>query len=632
MKITYRPEIDGLRAVAVLSVVIYHAKIIFFGNHFLSGGFLGVDIFFVISGYLITSIILKEIKKTKKFSFKNFYQRRIRRIIPALVIVIICSFPFAWFFLMPNDLINFSWSVVSSLTFVSNLFFYFTQEYGAVDSLYKPFIHTWSLAIEEQFYILFPLFLYFFYKVYKNQLLKILTFFFLISFLISEIGSRYFPLSTFYFLHSRMWELLAGSILAYYETILGFKNKNDYCKIVLPPIGMLLILISVFFFNDQTRHPSIITLMIVAGTSLIILFSDNNYFMGKILSSKLFVSTGLLSYSIYLWHYPIFAFSRIATFTQGYIAKKIFLAFLIFLLSIITYYFVERPFRDNKFSFRKVSISLIFSILIIISTCWLFITNEGYKEYRFKNFIFFEENTNLLAERNNYLRNVNSDFIGTKDKKILFVGDSHAQDIFLAFHLNKNLFSKYEFSYLEYDKKIKEIINNQKFKKADIIVFSFRFNEEKFSLVKKIISNIYNKKIILLSKKNEYPYELNYKIKWYKIFSHLTLTDFIYLKINRGEIDKNISKKVINEINKEHYKRRLYEKYSDINSKIEEYSRKNNYLYLKQQDYLCNEAKKICYGITNKGEKIFWDYGHFTLKGAEFFGKEIFKMNWFKIN
>ena len=162
MKLIYRPEIDGLRAIAVIGVIIYHAQVEIFGIHILRGGFIGVDIFFVISGYLITSIILNELLTKNLFSFKYFYERRIRRILPVLLVVMLSSLPFAWIYLFPSSLIDFSKSIFSSLGFGSNFYFHYSgQEYGNLDGLFKPFLHTWSLSVEEQYYILFPIILLF---------------------------------------------------------------------------------------------------------------------------------------------------------------------------------------------------------------------------------------------------------------------------------------------------------------------------------------------------------------------------------------------------------------------------------------------------------------------------------------
>ena len=312
MKITYRPEIDGLRALAVLSVIFYHSNISLFDRHPFKGGYLGVDIFFVISGYLITLLILKELYLTGNFSFKYFYERRIRRIIPTLLIVILISVPFSFIFLLPGDLINYAESIIASLGFVSNFYFYFSgQEYDTIDALLKPFLHTWSLSVEEQFYILFPILLFFLFKKFKSYLLTILLITFLFSLQIADWGTSNFPSLNFYILPTRVWELIAGSLLAYYELQLGHRNKIKSLNLIFPSIGMFLIANSIIFFNHDTPYPSFYSLIPVLGTCMLIWFSSKDELITKILSSKLFVGFGLISYSLYLWHYPIFAFARI---------------------------------------------------------------------------------------------------------------------------------------------------------------------------------------------------------------------------------------------------------------------------------------------------------------------------------
>ena len=171
MKLTYRPEIDGLRAIAVGAVILYHAQITIFGHQPFKGGFIGVDIFFVISGYLITSIILKELLTTDSFSFLHFLERRVRRILPVLLLVILVSLPFSWIYLLPNSLVDFSKSILYSLGFSSNFYFHYSgQQYGAESGLLKPFLHTWSLSVEEQYYIFFPVILLIIFRYFRKYL------------------------------------------------------------------------------------------------------------------------------------------------------------------------------------------------------------------------------------------------------------------------------------------------------------------------------------------------------------------------------------------------------------------------------------------------------------------------------
>src|SRR6056300_619926 len=242
MKLTYRPEIDGLRAIAVGAIILYHAQITILGHQLLPGGFIGVDIFFVISGYLITSIILKELLTIGSFSFKHFYERRVRRILPALLFVMLVSLPFAWMYLIPSSFIDFSKSILYSLGFSSNFYFWSSgEQYGATSGLLKPFLHTWSLSVEEQYYILFPVVLIFTFKYFRKHLVHILVLGLIISLGLAEWTSRNYPSASFYFLHTRMWELLAGSTLAYFEITNGKRGENKTFNLILPSIGLLLI-------------------------------------------------------------------------------------------------------------------------------------------------------------------------------------------------------------------------------------------------------------------------------------------------------------------------------------------------------------------------------------------------------
>ena len=323
MKLTYRPEIDGLRAIAVGAVIAYHSEITILGHQPFKGGFIGVDIFFVISGYLITSIILKELITTGSFSFKHFYERRIRRILPALLLVMLVSLPFAWIYLLPTSFMDFSKSILYSLGFSSNFYFHYSgQIYGAESGLLKPFLHTWSLSVEEQFYILFPIVLLITFKYFRKYLIHILILGFVISLGLADWGSRNHPSFNFYVLPTRGWELLAGSILAYFEINNGHRSKQRILNLILPFIGLILIGHSILFFNDKMFHPSFYTLLPIVGVCLIIWFSNKNELITKILSTKLFVGVGLISYSLYLWHYPIFAFARVTNFVEGEMQKK----------------------------------------------------------------------------------------------------------------------------------------------------------------------------------------------------------------------------------------------------------------------------------------------------------------------
>ena len=438
MKLTYRPEIDGLRAIAVGAVILYHAQINIFGQQAFIGGFIGVDIFFVISGYLITSIILKELITTGSFSFKSFYERRIRRILPALLSVMLVSLPFAWMYFIPSSFIDFSKSILYSLGFSSNFYFHYSgQEYGAIDGLLKPFLHTWSLSVEEQFYIVFPIVLLITFKYYRKYLIHILILGFIVSLGLAEWSSRNYPSVSFYFLHTRMWELLAGSILAYFEITLGHRSNQRTLNLILPSIGLILIGHSIIYFNDRMVHPSFYTLSPIIGVCLIIWFSNSNEIITKILSTKLFVGIGLISYSLYLWHYPIFAFARTINFSQGDISKKLLIGIIALIASILSYFLVERPCRNKKNKFKIIFSGIIIFISILIIFNYKIIQEDAYKN-RFPEIL--KKSFGGAVEQRALLKNsegvscdsgiiIRCEFNTSSNKKIYIVGDSHMGSI-----------------------------------------------------------------------------------------------------------------------------------------------------------------------------------------------------------
>ena len=436
MKLTYRPEIDGLRAISVSVVILYHAQITIMGHQPFKGGFIGVDIFFVISGYLITSIILKELLVTGSFSFKNFYQRRIRRILPALILVMLASLPFAWMYLLPSSFIDFSKSILYSLGFSSNFYFHYSgQEYEDISGLLKPFLHTWSLSVEEQFYLLFPVALLIIFKNLRKYLVHILIITLLISLFFTDWGSKNYPSASFYFPHTRLWELLAGSILAYFEILLGHRSKEKILNVLFPKIGLLLIVTTIIFFKLYFPHPSLHTLPAILGVCLIIWFSDKDEIVTKILSSKLFVGIGLISYSLYLWHYPIFAFARTTEFYQrADLLENLFLGILIYVLSIFSYYLIEKPARNKKNRFKIILNTILIATFVLIIANLSIIFNEGYKNRvpEILQKVSLKDPWNLLRNSKNQICYNNKslcDFNTSSDKKIYLVGDSHAASI-----------------------------------------------------------------------------------------------------------------------------------------------------------------------------------------------------------
>ena len=445
MKNSYRPEIDGLRAIAVFSVIFYHAEIIISDNQIFKGGFIGVDIFFVISGYLITSIILKELVKTGFFSFVYFYERRVRRILPALLFVVLTSLPFAWIYFYPIDLVDFSKSILYSLGFSSNFYFHYSGlEYGSPEGILKPFLHTWSLSVEEQYYIIFPVILLATFKYFRKYIFHFLLIGLICSLALADWSSKNHPSSNFYFLSTRMWELIFGSILAHFEINLDKRSQNNNLNQFLSLIGLFLIVCSIIFFDDKMFHPSFYTLIPVIGVCLILWFTNKRELTTRILSNKLFVGIGLISYSLYLWHYVIFSFAKNLDIYFNEINGKVILIILTIVLSIVTYFFIERPGRKIK-SFKIIFSTLLLSIFLISIFSVSVILKKGFLN-RIKVQNYQEKHTySYLTDGDKICFNRFPDFckFGLKEKKIILLGDSQFGS--LAFDLYDKIKTDYTF-------------------------------------------------------------------------------------------------------------------------------------------------------------------------------------------
>lgn len=438
--LAHRKDIDGLRAVAILPVLFFHAGIDVF-----RGGFVGVDVFFVISGYLITALILKE-RQEGSFSLIRFYERRARRILPALFLVMICCLPFAWAWLLPSDFRDFADSMMAVVLFVSNVHFHREAGYFAPDASLQPLLHTWSLSVEEQFYLLFPLLVTAFWFLGRKALGALILAIAVISLLVAQFGAHAaglfdadakalpftaVPDYAFYLLPTRAWELLAGSLAAF--RLQGGERRLEGSEI-LSLAGLIAILYAVFLFDETTPHPSFHTLLPVGGTVLIILFATPGTFCARLLSMPFLVGIGLISYSVYLWHQPLFAFYRIQSPDGQDDIAFLLLALLSLALGWLSWRFVEQPFRDRQ----RVSRKQIFGWS---ASCGVCLFGFGLLGHEFDGFInrFPEKNRQLVAtaDRKTMGRYVysrheqyeNLPFAEDGRPKVLIVGDSYAQDL-----------------------------------------------------------------------------------------------------------------------------------------------------------------------------------------------------------
>lgn len=346
----YRSELDGLRALAVLPVVLFHAGFAGFG-----GGFVGVDVFFVISGYLITQLLVSEAAGNGRIDLIHFYERRARRLLPALFCVLLACLPFAWLWLRPADTLAFTNSVLAVIGFVSNILFWHTDNYFDTATALRPLLHTWSLAIEEQFYLLFPLLLMLVLPMGMRAFVLCCTILALSSLLLAQYASSHWPSAAFYLLHTRSWELLVGSFVALYARHRPVPLREGLTAELCGWAGLLLLAVAVAGFNDQLPWPSAYTLVPVLGAALLILGASSATRVGRGLGHPVLVSVGLISYSVYLWHQPLFAFARLrgADGTETLLFATLVLVTLV--LGWLTWRFVEQPFRQrNRFTRRQV--------------------------------------------------------------------------------------------------------------------------------------------------------------------------------------------------------------------------------------------------------------------------------------
>ena len=338
--LVYRPDVDGLRAVAVVAVVLYHAGFASF-----SGGFVGVDVFFVISGYLITSLILPDITNGT-FTLRSFYERRIRRLFPALFAVLTISSVFALWLLMPQELEDYGESVATATLFTSNFLFYTEHGYFDGPAELKPLIHTWSLAIEEQFYILFPPFLLALRNRPRRVLVQTTAALLVASFVLSAWQTGQQPAAGFYLLPSRAWELLLGSLLA-----LGALPTPAGARIstLMAWAGLLLVGAAIVFIDRSTPFPGLAALLPCAGTALIIhAGARHRGSANKLLSARPVVFIGLISYSLYLWHWPVFVFAKHYLVRELTTLESLLLIAAAVLVSVASWRYIERPFRGSR--------------------------------------------------------------------------------------------------------------------------------------------------------------------------------------------------------------------------------------------------------------------------------------------
>lgn len=647
----YRSEIDGLRAVAVMPVIFYHADLRLF-----SGGFVGVDVFFVISGFLITTIILAEIEQGR-FSLVTFYERRARRILPALFLVMVVSLPFAWMLLFPQDFKDFSQSLISTSLFSSNIQFWRESDYFNPDAGLKPLLHTWSLGVEEQYYLLFPLFLMLMWRLGKRWVAGSFLVLVCTSLALAQWGVYNKPDATFYLLPTRIWELGIGAIIAFYFlhrkaealTITPFRVVDEGLAIM----GLAMIVFSVLAFDKYTPFPGAYALLPTIGAGLVIVFSSPQTIAGRLLSTKLFVGVGLISYSAYLWHLPLIVFARHAMVDPATLISVILpLASLLF--AYLSWRFVEKPFRQRG----RISRKTIFSFAAIGSLVFIIVGFIGYlsdglpsREVRPDLGIRNYQPNNRILQHTSWtiLRNLaGNKKYGVEDNqydlenwydeadprgRLLLVGNSHSKDLFNVLTHSKSANKRFQSA--RYGTQIKDIgqrfFGSVNYRLADIIIFVSRYKDIDIERYDDVVSQVIadGKKVVLVRSAFEFSM---YNSKRYN------LADKLIQQNNADE--ENLGQEFPAIVNHQHYleyvrrkpKSRLLKSELEIlksDQKLKQLAdRFDSIVILDRMNYVCDRSAEQCYAINDKLEKYFYDYGHHTLEGARFFAQRIDKVGW----
>ena len=616
-----RIDIEALRGLSVILVILYHYKLSILDYQIIKGGFIGVDIFFVISGFIITKIIIEN--KIENFLLLPFYERRIKRIIPLLAIVLIVSigslfFVFDFFLLNKNINASFSISAV-----VSNFYFWASAvlyQFAEKNSLIN--LHFWSLSIEMQFYIFFPL-LFVIFKS-KEKVIHFIIFILIgLSYLFVLKNYKMHNMFNFYNSFSRVFEFLSGAIIFLYSDFIKQKIKKKFHSYIYI-LGLIILFLYLQFLQNEDYHPSPYTLVFIVGIGAMIIFNNDESFK-KI--KKGFSYLGKISYSLYLWHFPMLVLGSYL-FVEFTDYKKLILILACFVVSIITYFLIEKKFRAIKLQYSLI----LFSILIIFLVTAKYATKskkENYTNYNLDNNYLAYESSIYLKNINKYsLRQTKNIFSFENDnvnfspqfnpnnnkKKILIIGDSHSKDLFNIFKTNQRKFENYEFAryginlvdFKNYRKK--NLLFSHNFEYADYILYSQRYKKKDLAYLQKLIdlADQNQKKLIIFLKKPEFA--SNNK-------KNQTILDLFYLK----------NKKIPSKVSMDNYffDQLQIENFNPINDQIKKLYRNKVILYDLYSAF-CDNNKSSCHSIDNKGKKIFYDYGHITLDGSRYIGNILY--------
>jgi peptidoglycan/LPS O-acetylase OafA/YrhL len=418
MGLRYRPEIDGLRALAVASVIMFHARVPGFSN-----GFLGVDIFFAISGFLITSVILKEYEGSG-FSYYSFVVRRARRILPALFVVMIASVPFAYWLMLPDALENFGQSLIAATLSSNNILLWLTTGYWDVAAEYKPLLHTWSLGVEEQFYLIYPFVLLLIVRL--RGVATVIGIFALavasFLFMVQELSRD--PSEAFYLLHCRAWQLLIGAVAA-----VIYSHRSLQANQGLSGLGCLMMTLALLPFPLGDGALPARMLLATFGAAMYLMWADADGHVTWLFTRRSMVFVGTISYSLYLWHQPFFSFLRVGLVDEPNALQLALAAMLSVGVSVLSWRYVEVPFRSrSKVTSKKLWSFVALSTVVLLAVGGLLHTSRGLPQRL--NYASAEGEAGSSIAYNERVRKIlPSDFNGIDGEwRVLIAGNSFARD------------------------------------------------------------------------------------------------------------------------------------------------------------------------------------------------------------
>ena len=611
----YRAEIDGLRAIAVVPVVLFHA-----GFQFFSGGFVGVDVFFVISGYLITTILIEDIEN-KRFNLVNFYERRAKRILPALFFFLIVTVPFVLILFPPHAIKNFAQSLFATSLFVSNIFFYLETDYFNDLSDMAPLLHTWSLAVEEQFYLVFPPLLWLLYKVHISMRVFLIGSLTLMSLVASQYIVSIDPPFSFYMLFTRFWELSVGSIVA----IFLFK-RNDLPSgvgLTLSLAGLMMVTYSVVTYTKNTVFPGLSAGLPVFGTALIILGATRENFVQRLLSNAVLVKVGLLSYSLYLSHNIVFSVARNSGFGVDDISEKLLAILISVIFAVFSYRYIETPFRHSSVSRSMTFGSSFLTISVLVVVGYYGHQSDGLKRIIISRLLESHDGLVLdtkmaLTERGKYWDEFlpfagNNYSPNSSARKVLILGDSKSEDMYVSM-MTISAGDQHEYRRLRLDiacmdmrfiglseacsEQLLGVVQSTLYKESDDIVLTATWQFTADPAIETFVDRLIGdgKRLFVFSTSN---------------FNDVASLSYVVAK--RGyDVDEEEAYLFKN-------MRLDWRRIFDTFRRRLEKSN-NQIVFVEKLAAFCDFSKETC-RLRSGNDWFFWDSGHLTIEGAKHFGK-----------